>query len=364
MKRKHNPFPGTSVMKDRHGKRRFRLRLTTKGGTIDAYLPGPYGGPAFRAAYESAKESIRPNKRRTAIKPGTVSFVIESYLGSSAFGDLSDGTKKQKRTRLDWIRAAIGEASYANIQPHQIESLMARKGGATAGNRLKKDLSQLYAYAKKRFAYAGLNPASMADSRKVKKGGHHTWTDSEIERFLSYWPSGSKARLVLVVLLCTGTARQDAAKLTRANIKKGRVEYRRGKTGNLVDLPILEQLAVELDHVPYDQFVLIGHGKEGRAYGPQALTNLMSKWVKEAGLPDCCTAHGLRKAGARRLAEAGATEFEVMSFLGHSTAKEASRYTAAADRARMADSELARLSNLPSRLDKTGPQAIDSKKEK
>ena len=54
-------------------------------------------------------------------------------------------------------------------------------------------------------------------------------------------------------------------------------------------------------------------------------------------------AHGLRKAGARRLAEAGATEFEVMAFLGHGTAREASRYFAAANRASLADSGLAKL---------------------
>ena len=68
----------------------------------------------------------------------------------------------------------------------------------------------------------------------------------------------------------------------------------------------------------------------------------------------------MRKAGARRLAEAGATEFEVMSFLGHATAREASRYVAGANRATLATSGMAKLkvesrtnvSNLPVRLDK------------
>ena len=51
-----------------------------------------------------------------------------------------------------------------------------------------------------------------------------------------------------------------------------------------------------------------------------------------------------------------------MSFLGHATAREASRYVAAANRAKLADSGLAKLgtkpkhnvSNLPLRLDKRG----------
>ena len=51
-----------------------------------------------------------------------------------------------------------------------------------------------------------------------------------------------------------------------------------------------------------------------------------------------------------------------MSFLGHGTAREASRYVAAANRASLADSGMAKLgskagtnvSNLPRRLDKRG----------
>jgi hypothetical protein len=54
----------------------------------------------------------------------------------------------------------------------------------------------------------------------------------------------------------------------------------------------------------------------------------------------------LRKAGARRLAERGATEFEIMSFLGHRTTNEARTYVRAADRGRLADSALNRLVSL------------------
>ena len=98
-----------------------------------------------------------------------------------------------------------------------------------------------------------------------------------------------------------------------------------------------------------------------QAYSATALGDWFKERCKEAGLPHC-TMHGLRKAGARRLAEAGATEWEVMAFLAHRTAKEASRYTAAANRSILTTSGMARLStkpeqilsNHPSRLDKQG----------
>lgn len=148
--------------------------------------------------------------------------------------------------------------------------------------------------------------------------------------------------------------------MTKNNIRGDRLAYRRGKTGQEVDLPILPELARELAHVPPGQLVLIGH-TGGRAYKPETLGNWFHDRCVDAGLAHCAP-HGLRKAGARRLAEAGATEWEVMAFLAHKTAKEASRYVAAANRAKLTTRGMARLrveseqhlTNQPARLDKGG----------
>jgi integrase len=48
------------------------------------------------------------------------------------------------------------------------------------------------------------------------------------------------------------------------------------------------------------------------------------------------SAHGLRKAAARRLAEAGCTEHEIAAITGHAHLREISRYTKAADQKRLA----------------------------
>src|SRR5256885_1291498 len=64
-----------------------------------------------------------------------------------------------------------------------------------------------------------------------------------------------------------------------------------------------------------------------------------SHWFRarcdEAGLPHC-SAHGLRKAAARRLAEAGCTEHEIAAITGHASLREIARYTKAADQQRLA----------------------------
>ena len=53
--------------------------------------------------------------------------------------------------------------------------------------------------------------------------------------------------------------------------------------------------------------------------------------------------HGLRKALARRLAEAGATPQSIMAVMGHSTIAMAAHYSAAYDRGRAADMGLEKL---------------------
>ena len=53
-----------------------------------------------------------------------------------------------------------------------------------------------------------------------------------------------------------------------------------------------------------------------------------------------CSAHGLRKAAARRLAEAGCTEHEIAAITGHASLREVARYTRAADQRRLADAAM------------------------
>ena len=65
--------------------------------------------------------------------------------------------------------------------------------------------------------------------------------------------------------------------------------------------------------------------------------------IREAGLPRRCKAHGLRKAAARRLAEAGCSASEIMAITGHKTLAEVERYTRAVRKKKLADAAMAKL---------------------
>ena len=87
-----NPFPGVPRIVDQHGKTRFRFR--SKGFT--GYLPSPYGTVAFRAAYDAAIEGAKAPTR--SITPqGTLAWLIEQYLASPKYRNLSESRRRSIR---------------------------------------------------------------------------------------------------------------------------------------------------------------------------------------------------------------------------------------------------------------------------
>jgi integrase len=84
----------------------------------------------------------------------------------------------------------------------------------------------------------------------------------------------------------------------------------------------------------------------GKPYGGNAFSEQFRNWCDAAGLPKHCSAHGLRKAACRRLAEHGCSANEIMAISGHTTMKEIVRYTVAADQARLARNAMNRSQNL------------------
>jgi hypothetical protein len=72
--------------------------------------------------------------------------------------------------------------------------------------------------------------------------------------------------------------------------------------------------------------------------------NMVSDAIREAGLPQRCVPHGLKKAAARRLAEAGCSTSEIMAITGHKTPAEVECYTRAAEQERLARQAIKRQS--------------------
>ncbi|MFO0318357.1 MAG: tyrosine-type recombinase/integrase, partial [Hyphomonadaceae bacterium] len=95
---------------------------------------------------------------------------------------------------------------------------------------------------------------------------------------------------------------------------------------------LAEALAHPLDSTPKDGPTFVRNAN-GSAMKPESFTNWFHDACLKAGVPG--SAHGLRKAAATRLAEAGASEKTLQAVFGWTSPKQAQNYTKAADTRQM-----------------------------
>lgn len=180
---------------------------------------------------------------------------------------------------------------------------------------------------------------------------HHTWTLEEVERYEQCHPVGTKARLALALLLYTSWRREDAPRIGPQHIYeekqpdgsiKKRIKYRlaknEGRRPSDMDIPLHPDLEAIIDATPSGHltFLITDYGKP---YTTGGFGNRFKDWCRQAGLPHC-SCHGLRSAVATRLANSGASEFEIMAITGHKSLKEVERYTKQANTKKLADSAM------------------------
>jgi integrase len=143
----------------------------------------------------------------------------------------------------------------------------------------------------------------------------------------------------------------DVLKMRRADVSGDAIAVVQQKTGTALSILIHPELAGAIKAGPSNGLTLIG-APNGRpmtriALTGFALTGLMKRAGKAAGLPSECLPHGPRKSSMRRLAEGGATAKEIASGSGHKTLREIERYTAAADQKHLSRGAIAKLKREP-----------------
>ncbi len=324
---------------DRHGRRRWRFR---KGG-VSVELGTDYGSEDFVRRYEAAVEGQRVKGRIGATRtvPGSLSALVASYYRSPAFLGLSEKTRRDYQNIIEKLRAAHGDerVTQGHLERRHIMALLAEKADTpAAANVLRKRLLAVLDHAVD-LGWRQDNPAATVKPYRYERKPFHTWTEDEIARFNEAYPIGTLPRLAMTLMLHTGAAKVDAARLGWQNVKDGRISYRRQKTlrsgGELIDIRILPELAAVLDALPRDRLTFL-ETRDRKSRSPDALGNFMRGWCDKAGLPEC-TSHGLRKAMGRRLAEGGATPHMIKVILGHKSLAMVQHYTSAVDGADLAD---------------------------
>lgn len=338
-------LPYVQRFEDRHGKIRHYFR---KPGCQRITLPGEPFSEAFMRAYHGAVG--KPFKRVVAAshtKPGTLGALLVEYYNSAEFRGLKDNTQANYKNILERLREDYGHNQVAALTRKMVNNLLDEKAETPgAARNFLKRLRRLLDFAVER-DWREDNPAARIKAPRTPAGGFRAWTDADIQKFEQHHPAGSRARLALLLLLYTGQRRSDVVTMGRQHISSGKIHVvqvkgRGDRAKTRLAIPLHPALKVALDKLPKDNmtFLMTAYGKPMSAAG---FTGWFVEQAKAAGLPDRSGPHGLRKAAARRLAEAGCSASEIAAVTGHKTLSEVAHYTQSADQARLAESAIAAL---------------------
>jgi integrase len=336
------PLKHVHQFTDRHGKPRYYFR---RPGFKSVALPGSPFSDEFMEAYQAALNNReRPAIGANRVLPFSIRFLAVSYYSSTEFLALKASTAHVRRLIIDRFcretadGKANGDRSAATLKRRDVERMMAtRASKPESANGLHRALRALMKHAVA-VSLREDDPTQGVRRIKSKTGGFHSWTEEEIALYRQRHPLGSTPRLALELLLGTAQRRSDVVRMGRqhTSIENGWTWMKviQDKTSAELSIPLLPEVLAAVDMAPPTNltFLLTRYGKP---YSPASFGNIFRRWCDGAGLPHC-SAHGLRKAAARRFAEAGFTHEQIKAWTGHRSARLVDLYVRAAQQKKLA----------------------------
>jgi integrase len=338
---------------DRHGKPHRYFRRAGKR----VQLPGLPGSMEFMAAYQAALDGMPLPKAETVAPrtiPGTVDWLVSAYRASATFKALAPETQRTRANILENFRSVDGDKHIfltVNGKPvmvlkaHNLQAIINRKSIAPFAQRnLLNTLRAMFKWAVSEGKLPDDPTVGVTRPRiKSKTDGYRTWTDAEMEQYIARHPISPKAYLAFVLLRDTGVRRGDAVRLDPQHIRHdllpksphGYLSVVQGKTGTLVEVPITDALRAAIDATPSNHLTFLVTNL-GQPFTDAGFTNWFRDRCNEAGLPTGLSAHGLRKARSRLIAEKGVSAHGIAAITGHKTLSEVQRYAARYDRRKLA----------------------------
>jgi integrase len=309
-------------------------------------------------AYQKAM-SLKPMLQHVGsdrVKTRSIHALAIAYYDSAAFKALKPITQGVYRNIIErFCRETDGDGSpngdkrVVTMTSRNVEDLMeARKNKPDSANGLRKVLREMMKVAVK-LEWRNTDPTLGVRRIKPKKiGGFHRWTDAEIAQYEAHHPIGTRARLAMALGLYTGQARQDVIAMGEQHIVRERdsesdceVEIlnwvrkkTEDKTGLELAIPVHPELRRIIDATPSKHLTFLVT-ELGAPFTAAGFGGWFRDRCNEAALPHC-SFHGLRKAAATRLIDAGCDVVEAAAITGHASLKELQRYIETRDRKKAA----------------------------
>lgn len=327
----------------RHNERIWYVRV---GHGARTRIKERYGTEAFFAAYRAALAG-GPPEPPTRARTGTLTWLVHQHKLSAYWAGLKQATRKQRSNILKHVLEGAGGIEIAKIGRADIVAGRDRRQATPSqANNYLNTMRAVFTWA----VEEGHMTADPSEGVKVigrpKSGGFTAWTEADIAAYVARWPTGTREHLALMVIINTGARRGDAVTLGQANIlrirgRPARLRFVAEKNNIAISLPMLPELLSAIAAGPVGKTTFIAR-QDGGPRVKESFGNWFGDNCRAAGLMKH-NAHGLRKACATRLTDAGATEAELDAALGWTPGSGMSRvYTRGRDNERLADRAFSR----------------------
>jgi integrase len=330
-------------------------------------LPGLPWSVEFMAAYHAAKACAGRDKPlvigAARTKPGSLNAALVKYYASDEFAAMTKDVRQQNRGCLERWRTDRGDRPLRELQHRHLQGYINKLATPHVRRNALRAIRHFLKFALRYHLVENDASAGVQKNKLPKTGGFRVWTEAEFKTYVAKHPIGTKAYLALQIMACTSFRRSDAVQIGPRHVRKtaahplGVIEdYQpqkgRRTGGNLVTVPIHPDLAAALAAMPMvgaDTFLLTG---SGRPFTAKGLGAKMREWCDAAGVPPMVDAagksknvasHGLRKLCLTRLAETGASVFQIAAISGHKDLREVQTYVDNYNRKRAASEAIAML---------------------
>lgn len=334
------PLPkGVRSVKSAGGRTYYYHRAT------GARLPDDPSSPEFVAAIEAAKAG-----QADPVRAGTIAALIREYRLSPAYRKLGRDTQVYYDRMLEYLHPYLQGPIHELRRRHIIklrDSISVKKGDSTA-NHFVSVVSVLMRHAI-RMEYRESNPCQEID--RVKGGSYARWSDAALAYAMTPGNLPEQFRRAVVLGIYTGQRAGDLRRMRWDAIRDGGIQVRQAKTAAELWIPIHPELAAELKTWGRDAVTILTTSR-GTPWGERSFNVAVSREFRRlddktgervhivlAGL----AFHGIRKAAAARLAEAGCSTKEIASVTGHRSLQMVEHYTRQAEQRTLATAAIIRL---------------------
>ena len=356
----HVKLAGLVVDKTPSGALRYRVRKEGDKRSRTTMPVGP-NHPDFLHHYYAARagDNWKPDTAPVEIEH-SLDWLVKRYLAylenMVAAGQFSEKTLVKRRSYLTRLCDLVhGDGRYGEFDIDAPTSVfvIARDAWAArpgAADELMKSVRSLYTWA---ISQGSINHNPVSGIGKINrnpKGGAAPWTSEDIKAFKKAHPKGTAAHLWLTLQSFTACRVGDALWIGRGQEKTidGSLwlEFQPRKKGSaLVSMPMLPPLveATRAATVVGSSYILNERGKPFTSV--EGLRVRIARWCAAAGL-EKRSSHGVRKAMAELMAEAGSTQHQIMAVMSHTEARTSEIYTKGAERRVLASAGVQALASI------------------